>query len=356
MEQRIRDGFPPVERVRLSDIPPLAPALIEGVLRQGHKMYVTGPSKAGKTFLSIELAEAVAAGEKWIGLQCGQGRVLYCNFEVDSASFAHRLRDVAEARGTSFSVIEENMDVWNMRGHSKKLTDIVDPLLSRVRQGDYSLVVLDPIYKLMGGSENDAAVVTEFGQAVDKIAEEGCSVVYVHHHSKGVQSGKSSMDRGSGSGVFARDSDAILDLIEVDVPDEAAIHAEGASGWRVSPTLREFGFMEPFEVWWKHPKHTRDEMGDLSGSEAKTPGGQGGSSDKWKKKVSLLEGKAGKWFKEHPGERLPRKTLMEKLSINDPRTFENRMEKSTHYRTQRDAESGIVYVVPIQQLTSMLDV
>ncbi|MGN0114173.1 MAG: DNA primase, partial [Acutalibacteraceae bacterium] len=49
--------------------------------------------------------------------------------------------------------------------------------------------------------------------------ELGCAVIYCHHHSKGVQGGKKSMDRASGSGVFARDPDALLDLIELDITD-----------------------------------------------------------------------------------------------------------------------------------------
>ncbi|NEW06366.1 hypothetical protein GK047_10115 [Paenibacillus sp. SYP-B3998] len=54
----------------------------------------------------------------------------------------------------------------------------------------------------------------------DKIATElGASVIYCHHHSKGSQGGKKSMDRASGSGVFARDPDALIDLVELDVTE-----------------------------------------------------------------------------------------------------------------------------------------
>nr|WP_275895736.1 ArpU family phage packaging/lysis transcriptional regulator [Streptococcus intermedius] len=51
-------------------------------------------------------------------------------------------------------------------------------------------------------------------------AELGSSVIYCHHHSKGSQGGKKSMDRASGSGVFARDPDALIDLVELDVTEE----------------------------------------------------------------------------------------------------------------------------------------
>ena len=37
-------------------------ATIENVLRQGHKMLIAGPSKAGKSFALIELCIAIAEG------------------------------------------------------------------------------------------------------------------------------------------------------------------------------------------------------------------------------------------------------------------------------------------------------
>ena len=44
--------------------------------------------------------------------------------------------------------------------------------------------------------------------------------VYCHHHSKGGQGMKKAMDRASGSGVFARDPDAQLDIIELEMTEE----------------------------------------------------------------------------------------------------------------------------------------
>ncbi|MCB5829724.1 AAA family ATPase, partial [Acidaminococcus intestini] len=48
-------------------LPPKADELIHGVLRQGHKMLIAGPSKAGKSFALIELAMAIASGTTWLG-------------------------------------------------------------------------------------------------------------------------------------------------------------------------------------------------------------------------------------------------------------------------------------------------
>lgn len=55
------DDLPDTESLESvwDDLPALAPPLIENVLRQGHKMLIAGPSKAGKSFALIELCIAL---------------------------------------------------------------------------------------------------------------------------------------------------------------------------------------------------------------------------------------------------------------------------------------------------------
>ncbi|WP_346352748.1 AAA family ATPase [Faecalibacterium taiwanense] len=75
--------------------------------------------------------------------------------------------------------------------------------------------MLDPIYKVITGDENSADQMAKFCNQFDLVCRElDCAVIYCHHHSKGAQGGKRSMDRASGSGVFARDPDAMLDMTE----------------------------------------------------------------------------------------------------------------------------------------------
>ena len=73
----------------------VSPCLIDGILRKGHKMLISGPSKAGKSFLQIELCIAIAEGKKWLQWNCAQGRVMYVNLELDRASCLHRFKAVS---------------------------------------------------------------------------------------------------------------------------------------------------------------------------------------------------------------------------------------------------------------------
>ena len=201
----------------------IAPELISGILRQGHKMLLSGPSKAGKSFAQIELTIAIAEGMQWFGWQCTQGRVLYVNFELDAESCKQRFRDIYNAMGLTPKNLR-NIDIWNLRGKSESLDKLAPRLIRRARKIEPIAVILDPIYKVLTGDENSADQMAKFCGQFDKVCTEvGCSVIYCHHHSKGAQGQKKAMDRSSGSGVFARDPDALLDMIELPIKQELKI-------------------------------------------------------------------------------------------------------------------------------------
>ena len=94
--ESINDDLPDPESLSAEwdNLPELAPPLIDGVLRQGHKMLIAGPSKAGKSYALIEMCVAIAEGVKWFGWQCTKGKILYVNLELDRASCLHRFKDV----------------------------------------------------------------------------------------------------------------------------------------------------------------------------------------------------------------------------------------------------------------------
>ena len=250
-----------------NELPPLKPELIEGILRQGHKMLVVSSSKAGKTFALIELAISIAEGRRWIGFRCKQGRVLYLNMELDEASFDDRMRRVYDAMELT-NRHPENIDIVHLRGKIEKLDRLVPQINRTLKTKEYAAVILDPTYKLGIGDENAADQVTAFCNAIDKIANAGVSVIYAHHHSKGQQGSKASMDRASGSGVFARDADALLDMIELRIPadrvDEAkAEYGERVTAWRMDATLREFQRIDPVDLFFSYPLHELDAGGIL---------------------------------------------------------------------------------------------
>jgi RecA-family ATPase len=261
----ISDNLPEFENLEtlLQNPPQLADELIEGVLRTGHKMLISGASKTSKSFMLIELAYAIAEGMNWMGKRCKQGKVLYVNLEVDRASCINRISEVYKAFGMSSENHSSNIDIWNLRGHATTMEKLAPKLIRRCEKQGYIAVIIDPIYKVMNGDENKAGDMAAFCNQFDAIANAlNCSVIYCHHFSKGFQGGKKSIDRASGSGVFARDPDAILTVTELDVP-ESLVEANGIP-LRIEYTLREFKPLEPTDVWNRYPIHYVDYDGILS--------------------------------------------------------------------------------------------
>ena len=324
--EAVNDDLPdpePLESV-WDNLPALAAPLIDGVLRQGHKMLLAGPSKAGKSFSLIELCIAIAEGSSWFGWSCTQGRVLYVNLELDRASCLHRFKDVYQALGIPAKHLA-NIDIWNLRGRSVPMDKLAPKLIRRAAKKNYIAIVIDPIYKVITGDENSADQMANFCNQFDKVCTElGVAVIYCHHHSKGSQGSKRSMDRASGSGVFARDPDALLDLIELDLPESlqkqqddqmvcqvckdylqragqlyklslddqcsasrmtqacretfddreyqrlcddilaARTAMQGRTAWRIEGTLREFPKFPPVNLWFDYPVHNVDNIGVLA--------------------------------------------------------------------------------------------
>ena len=323
--ESVNDDLPDPESMAdvWDNLPELAPPLIDGVLRQGHKMLIAGPSKAGKSYALIELCCAIAEGKKWLEWNCTQGRVMYVNLELDRASCLHRFKDVYTALGIAPDNLS-NIDIWNLRGRSVPMDKLAPKLIRRASKKNYIAIIIDPIYKVITGDENSADQMAHFCNQFDKVCTElGCAVIYCHHHSKGAQGGKRSMDRASGSGVFARDPDALIDLLELELNDDILkqeknkavckvcegwlykydklYHAsqddlcsetqmlalcreylendayecviedvgkvrktvESRSAWRIEGTLREFPKFAPVNLWFKYPVHSIDNIGVL---------------------------------------------------------------------------------------------
>jgi RecA-family ATPase len=122
----------------LNNLPKLPPELIEGVVRVGHKMMISGASKSGKSFLLIELAIALAEGTKWLGFQCRISKVMYINLEIDRNSLIHRFMDIYEALGIK-PKNAHSISIWNLRGSSKPLDELIPELIQKA-----TLQVLTP--------------------------------------------------------------------------------------------------------------------------------------------------------------------------------------------------------------------
>ena len=283
----------------------------------------------------------------------GIRKVIYINLELDRASCLHRFKDVYEALHLPPRNLA-NIDIWNLRGASVPMDKLAPRLIRRAAKKGYLAVVLDPIYKVITGDENSADQMAKFCNQFDLVCRElDCAVIYCHHHSKGAQGGKRSMDRASGSGVFARDPDAMLDMTELvptdaireqlhnkaacaaakdlldarghadaydpddalsrsrmlaiarehlplpdlhrlDADTAAAIkRADAMTAWRIEGTLREFARFDPVNLWFDYPVHKLDSglLEDLQPESDYKQLGSRGAAKRWGDKDTAAKSK-----------------------------------------------------------------
>lgn len=245
------------------------------ILRQGQKMIVVGDSKMGKSYTLIDLAEAICVGGEWLGMSCARGKVYYVNLEIDPEEFRWRQHKVWKERPESFEpetkeVVNRNFLRWNLRGNATTLDVLAPRLIRRVLShgapGTFKAIIIDPIYKVNGGDDNDARAVAKFTNMLDHIIMKcGCSVIYAHHHPKGATGGRKSIDRMSGSGVYGRDADTIFDLSPLFVPEETWAKYDHKPVYRAEVSCRSFGHRDPIDCLFDWPRFARDFAGEFKG-------------------------------------------------------------------------------------------
>jgi hypothetical protein len=209
----------------------------------------------------MDMAISVAAGRDWWNLKTTKGKVLYMDFELPEVFFANRLNKIADEKKVAVDELKD-LDVWNLRGHATDMSELTEEILNRIKTTEYSLIICDPIYKVLGDrDENSAGDINSLLNEFEMIAvESGAAIVAGHHFSKGSQGSKEALDRVSGSGVFARSPDAMVTITKHEEKD----------AYTVETTLRHLKSLDPFCVEWKYPLMVRN--ASLDPAKLKKPG------------------------------------------------------------------------------------
>jgi hypothetical protein len=209
--------------------------------------------------------------------------------------------------------LPDNFLYWNLRGLCYDLSLLAKVLITRISQlPDLALIVVDPIYKALGDwDENKSGDMTKLMNLIEMIAvSTGAAVAFGAHFAKGNAGGKDVKDRAAGSGVLARDPDAILTLTRHQQEDCYVVESE----LRYLPRLPAFGVrwnfplmlpdegLDPRELYQpgvKEDRGTSEQGGPRAFTEADVleclP--VAGAQDLlWRKMVSLKFGKSGTEF------------------------------------------------------------
>ncbi len=249
--------------------PKLRPIVINSLIREGETMNVIAPPKTGKSWLTLDLAIAVATGLPWLERYATvPGEVLIVDNELHSETSAHRLPKVAEARGVAMGDIGRRIAVDNLRGRLKSILDL-GPYFRAIDPGRFKVIILDAFYRFMpiGGDENDNGTMASIYNHIDAFANHlGCCFVLIHHSTKGNQSGKSVTDVGAGAGAQSRAADTHLVLRQHEEDGVVVLDAAVRSFAPIDPSCLRWTFpvwnydpsLDPTELKGERPRRKAD--------------------------------------------------------------------------------------------------
>jgi len=237
--------------------------VIHGLIHKGCKMVLGGASKSRKSWVLLDLGLSVSHGAEWLGFSTTKGKVLFVNFELPRWCLHSRLNSICHARELPNPTAGQFF-IWNLRAHSAPFQVIIPKLINAAKSIGFSLIILDPSYKLLGNAdENSARDMALLLNSFESLSSEtGATLAYASHYAKGNASAKLAQDRIAGSGVIARDADSLILMTELATPEAYAVEA----------VLRALPPIQPFSVKWDYPRMVK--APELNPSDLKKPVGK----------------------------------------------------------------------------------
>lgn len=201
------------------DFPPLT-FLVDEILAKGHMAVLAGRPKSGKSWLVLQLAQAVDQGRPFLGRSTKTGRVLYVALEDGERRVYQRCK-ILKWQPKNAAVL---FDIARFDGDG-----VPGPGLEQLKQlaGQYDLIIVDTLIKTLSGkaNENDNA---QMGMVVNGLAhiahDTDTAVLLVHHTGKGMAENVFDLLRGASAIRGGYDVGLLLDRKQDE--REAVLHME----------------------------------------------------------------------------------------------------------------------------------
>lgn len=184
--------------------------IVDGMIPCGLS-FLSGPPKARKTFLALQMAAAVATGSPFLGRKTKKCDVVYLDLEGSKSRVSTR---------SDRMTIQIPRNVYITNRVQKKLSDgLVEELRKLHRERpQIRLVIIDTYSRargnVKGGGANAYDQDVAFLEPVQQMAiEENIAILFIHHDKKGAGFMADSFERLSGTMGISGSADAVLNLI-----------------------------------------------------------------------------------------------------------------------------------------------
>ena len=150
---------------------------------------LAGSAKIGKSWMLLQLAQAVATGTPFLGQQTRRGRVLYLALEDNEARIQRRLR----LQGATPADLKNVMIATRFDGTYDELCEAVAAWAAEDHEAPPALVIIDTLGRVMRGRDSNTDDYSHTVHELEKLQrvafEYGLSVVVAHHKRKAHQNG-----------------------------------------------------------------------------------------------------------------------------------------------------------------------
>lgn len=169
--------------------------LVEGVIPRGEVTILSGHGGTGKSLLALQLMLACSAGDRWLGLptlSCPSYGI-FCEESQEELMIRMNALCIGmdfgkDARGRMYLMSGKGME--NMLGISKGKNEVLEPtqhyrvLREYMKGTEAQLLVLDSLYDVFAGNENNRTQARQFINLLCSLAGEmDAAIVIVSHPS-----------------------------------------------------------------------------------------------------------------------------------------------------------------------------
>jgi len=217
-----------------TEFPPIESIIGDGILTCGSYGQFAGHSSLGKTFLTIQMAAAIIAGEPFLGQKTNPYRVAMLEFEMPWQSMQARARRHGmdpEKLGLGIDFLCMPRGSWYFDDH-----DTVERIVDWCGEREVKVFILDPLNRTRRGDASDPEAASVWLDAVHEItARTGVTLLAVNHVRKQPSMGgaakltsTASLDSIKGDSRYVDDADTVFILDEVLDGTERLIRFEWA--------------------------------------------------------------------------------------------------------------------------------